>query len=150
MIKDTLEYAETYYGLSVELKEGFEWLKSHDLKSLKAGKYFIGDNGNYVNIEEYETKEDSQYEAHKKFVDIQYIIKGHELIGVCDRQSCQIYTPYDEERDIEFLNSKESDNWIDMREGEFLVLYPHNAHKPSISPIKKQNVKKAVVKVRIN
>ena len=148
MIKDKLENAKTYYGISENLKKGFEWLAAQDLQNIKTGKYYISGENIYANVQEYETKADSKYEAHRKYADIQYIIKGKELVGICNYNSCETITPYDSENDVEFLGCKTKETWQSLEEGEFLVLFPQDAHKPCISPKdEKTCVKKIVVKV---
>jgi len=155
MIKDSLDNAQIYYNLSENLKAGFEWLKSIDLNTIEQGKYYIDGDKIYANIQEYQTKTDAKYEAHRKYIDIQYVIKGNELVGVADRQYCtensSDITPYDKDSDIEFFDCSINNKWQTLNSGEFLVLFPSDAHKPSISPDKSLNntVKKAVVKVLI-
>lgn len=152
MIKDKLCNAKTYYGISENLKKGFEWLKSQDLDSIKPDKYYIDSEKFYANIQEYETKEDALYESHKKYIDIQCVIKGKERVGVCGKSECQISVPYDEEKDIDFMQGPETEEFLSLSEGEFLVLFPNDAHKPSINPsINTKNlVKKVVVKVPVD
>ena len=41
MIKDKLTNADTYYGISERLKQGFEWLKNNDLLNIPDGRYLI-------------------------------------------------------------------------------------------------------------
>lgn len=151
MIKDKLENAEKYYNVSKNLKKGFEWLKSQDLENIESGKYNIDGEIVYANIQEYETKEDALYEAHKKYIDIQYMIRGREMVGVCERTVCKNNIPYDPQKDIEFMDCTKTDEWQTLNSGEFLVLFPEDAHKPSITPKELQGskniVKKVVVKV---
>ena len=61
----------------------YEFLSNRDLKNLSEGRYFF-DKGIYCNVESYETKERHRFEAHKKYIDIQYIISGSEKIIVED------------------------------------------------------------------
>ncbi len=147
MIKDCLKNAEIYYNISDKLKLGFEWLKSTDLKSAKPNKYYIDGDKIYANVQEYQTKTESKYEAHRKYIDIQYMIKGEELIGVCDKSDCKTCTAYNDSNDIEFFDCKKEDTWQKLREGDFLVLFPNDAHKPSICISSPNIVKKVVVKI---
>ena len=150
MIKDKLKNAKTYYNLSQNLRKGLEWLEKTDLKKLKDGKYDIDSNNVYASVQTYETKIDASYEAHRKYIDIQYVIEGKEFIGITAIENCQTCIKYDEERDLEFFNCLKEDEYQNLREGEFVILYPHDAHKPSIDyeGIKSQ-VKKVVVKVAL-
>ena len=150
MIKDCLDNAGIYYNISKNLKRGFEWLKSNDLDKLESGKYIIDSDKIYANVQEYTTKTDAKYEAHKKYVDIQYMIRGEELVGVCSKSNCTTCIEYENSADIEFLDCKKEDIWQKLGKGEFLVLFPNDAHKPSMSIKKPSTVKKAVVKVAID
>ena len=149
MIKDKIVNAKTYYPLSENIKKGFEWLNSTDLDNIPDGKYYIDGDNLYANVQTYETKEDADYEAHRKYIDIQYVIRGKEYIGVTDINNCKTCKIYDLEKDIEFFKCDNEPPYQLLGESEFILLYPHDAHKPSINPKVKQTVKKVVVKVLI-
>jgi len=149
MIKDRLDNAELYCSLSKNLKIGFEWLKSVDLKSIESGKYYIDGEKVYANVQEYETKTNAKYEVHRKYIDIQYMIQGEELVGVCDIKTCSTCVEYDDSADIEFLECSNNDCWQIISKGEFLVLFPTDAHKPAMSVDSPKTVKKVVVKVAL-
>lgn len=149
MIKDGLINAEIYYGISPLLKQGLEWLKSNNLANIEDGKYFIDGENLYANVQTYETKDEAPYEAHRKYADIQYMIKGIEKIGVCDYKNCSTIEEYNEEKDIEFLKCNKDESHQVLNEGDFLILYPQDAHQPSLKFNRNQKVKKIVVKVLI-
>ncbi len=148
MIKDKLKNAESYYGISARLKKGFEWLKSTDLRNLRDGKYFIEGDKIFANVQSYWTKETAPYEGHRKYIDIQYMIDGAEKIGVVDYSKCSTIENYDNEKDIEFLESSNNEFQI-LNTEEFLVFFPQDAHQPALTNSEKQFVKKVIVKVKI-
>ena len=150
MIKDTLNNAKYYYCLSKNLKKGFEWLNNNNLSEIKCDKYLIDAENIYANVQEYDTKEDANFEAHKQYIDIQCVIKGTEQVVVCDRNACSVVEEYNQEKDIEFLTCDSTNDTIVLNQGDFLILYPQDAHKPSITYKKKEKVKKIVVKVALN
>ena len=150
MIKDSLNNSSVYYSLSDNLKKGLEWLKNQDLVNIDCGKYEIESERVWANIQEYETKDEAKFEAHRKYIDIQYMIKGKELVGVTDLVNCKTCIEYDCERDLEFFDTDVEFQYQELREGEFLIFYPHDAHKPSIAFGAKSMVKKVVVKVAID
>ena len=41
MIKDRLQHASSYYGISDALQKGFEWLKNNDMINMPDGKHII-------------------------------------------------------------------------------------------------------------
>ena len=136
--------------ISENIKKGFEWLKANDLHSLAEGKYEISNDDIYANVQIYETKFDAKYEAHRKYIDIQYVIKGVEKIGVTDINNCETCVEYDENKDLEFYNIKKQEEFVELSEGYFTVFFPQDAHKPSIAcGEEKSIVKKVVVKIRI-
>ena len=150
MIKDKLDNANTYYGISDRLKAGFMWLKLQDLANIESKVYYIDNNDLYANVQEYETKDDADFETHKKYIDIQYMIRGKELVYVTNKNNCSTSIEYNEEKDLEFHQCNGEEEKLLLNEGEFLVLFPQDAHKPSITYMKKEKVKKVVVKVLID
>ena len=149
MIKDTLKNAKNYYSISENLKKGFEWLVKNDLNKLTDGKYKIDGNRLYASIQTYETKTEANYESHRNYIDIQYMIKGAERIGITDLENCITCIEYDPERDLEFYNINCKEEYLELLEGQFMVFFPNDAHKPSISLKEKSLVKKVVVKVAV-
>ena len=150
MIKDKLINANTYYGLSKRIEQGLKWLKEQDLLNIECKKHYIESDSLYVNVQEYAPKQDADYEAHRRYADIQYMIKGSEKIGITNLNNCSATIPYDKNADIEFLKNNGKDLYIDLNEGEFMIFYPQDAHKPSIKNDYNGTVKKAVVKVLID
>ena len=122
-------------------------MKENASKDLECGRYYIDEDNIYANVDEYETKTDGKYEAHRKYIDIQYMIKGEEYIGVTDINNCKTCIEYDEEKDLEFFTA--DNEFQTLKKGEFLIFYPQDAHKPCINK-DKIKCKKVVVKVRIN
>ncbi len=149
MIKDKLKNAQLYYPLSENLKKGFEWLKSQDLTNIESKKYVIDGDDVWANVQEYETKENAKYETHRKYIDIQYMIKGKEFVGVTDKSNCTTCEEYNSETDLEFMDINTQEDYQVLNEGDFLVFYPTDAHKPSINPNEKLKVKKVIVKVAV-
>lgn len=145
MIKGNISNIENLSNLPEVIINGLNYIKNANFSSLKDGKIFIDGENMFVNIQTYMTKDDANYEAHRKYADIQYIISGSEKIGVTDYKTCSTVIAYDEANDIEFLSVTGND--VVLKEGEFVILYPEDAHKPSISINESTQVRKAVVKV---
>ena len=55
----------------------------------------------------------------------------------------------DEEKDVEFYNDGEKKTEFTFKAGEFMVLYPHDAHKPSMAIGEPLPIKKLVFKIRV-
>ena len=149
MIQDKLEHACTYYGISARLKQGFEWLKNNDMVNMPDGKHIIDGDKIFANVQSYDTKDDAPFEGHRKYIDIQYMIKGTEKVGVTDYLNCSATEEYSEEKDIEFLKSNVESDYQILQEGNFLVFFPQDAHQPALDNNQKRFVKKVIVKVAI-
>lgn len=150
MIKNSLKYTKNYYNLSNKIKLALEYLEKNDLKVFDNGRYDILGDDVYVNVQDYTSKPETQgkWEAHKKYIDIQFMIKGTERIGVGEIDNYQTTEAYDESKDLEFL-AVANDNYqfINMNENDFIILYPQDVHMPQIAMITPSYVKKAVVKI---
>lgn len=148
MIKDDIKRAKTYFGISENIKAGFEWIVKNDLKTMADGRYEISDKI-YANVQSYLTKDDAPYEAHRSYIDIQYMITGEEQSGVTDYENCEVTEEYNAEKDCEFLKCKTEEKFYTIREGEFFVFFPHDAHKPALKIGENRQVKKVIVKVHV-
>lgn len=114
-----------------------------------AGRYEI-EEGVYANVDEYSTKshELCDLEAHKKYADIQLLLKGEERIDFVNIDDLSVKTPYDEKRDVMFFNLPEKVNSLFLRKGNFALFYPEDAHRPQMNSTSiPSNVKKVVVKI---
>jgi YhcH/YjgK/YiaL family protein len=147
MITDILQNSHLYEKMNARIAKGFDFLKKSDLNNLAPGKYEIDGDDVFASINEYETKDfnDGKYEAHKKYIDIQYIVKGEERLYYAPISKTSQLTSYNIEKDIEFLNA--SGNFVVASVGTFVVFFPTDAHMPNISSNTKGVVKKVVVKV---
>ncbi len=142
---------KNFCNLSNRLKTALEYLEKADLKNTPDGKYDILKDEIYINIQEYETKEEQncKWEAHKKYIDIQYMINGSEKIGVGDIHNFESVIPYDAEKDVEFLDTDSETEALTLNENDFVILYPFDVHKPQMKNKFVSQVKKAVVKVLV-
>ncbi len=151
MIFDNLNNMEQYYKLNENFKIGFEFLLNNDLKSLKDGKYQIKGDEVFANIQSLTTKEKSQkkWEAHKKYIDIQYVISGKECMGYGIYEDFKTSEKYDEIKDVEFLEG-EKYNYINVKENEFVIFYPNDVHAPMLCIENPEQIKKVIVKIAID
>lgn len=151
MIFDNIKNCNLYSD--PRLQKGFEFLKNADLQALADGRYEIEGNNIFANVQSLKTKpkNEKKWEAHKKYIDIQYVIKGFETMGFgllknFNRTLC----PYDNDKDIAFLDSDcEKYGFVNVGEGDFTVFYPNDVHAPMLAFDKPQDIKKVIVKIKI-
>jgi YhcH/YjgK/YiaL family protein len=150
MIIDRIENSHLYENISERINKSFEYIRTTDLKNLPAGKYPIDGENIFALVSEYQTKSESEgkLEAHKKYIDVQYVISGEELMGYVPVGNQQILEPYKEDNDIVFFTGDKS--FTKVSAGMFAIFFPEDVHMPGIASGKSSTVKKLVIKVRIN
>lgn len=150
MIIDKIENSHLYKNIHERINKSFVYIKETDLKNLPIGKYAIDGENIFALVSKYQTKPESEgkLEAHKKYIDVQYMISGEELMGYASLGDQQILEQYKEENDIIFFSGEKS--FTKVSEGMFAIFFPEDVHMPGISTGKVSNVKKLVIKVRVN
>lgn len=149
MIVDNIKNVNLYFGMNERVKKALEFLQASDFDSMEAGKYEIDGDNVFAFVQEYETRllEDSQWEAHRKYMDIQYVAKGKEQIGYAYINNLTVKKEYDQKDDYLLLNG--DGNMIMCNEGTFMILDKDDAHMPGVAVDKQQPMKKVVIKVML-
>ena len=113
MIIDRISNAPFYHPLHPGFRRAFDYLLQADLPSMEVGKYEIDGQNIYAMVQQYHTKwqEEAVWEAHRRYIDLQYVIQGAEKLGYANigrlRQGA-----YESDRDFLPLHG----------EGDFLTL----------------------------
>ncbi len=144
-------FAIAYYKNPEKWEKAFNWLKSNDLNSLELKRYDIDGDNVYATVSEYLSKneEDARYEAHRKYIDIQYVAAGKELIGIAPiSQKKDVLEPYNATKDIEFFTVNGGENHLALPD-RFFILFPDDAHRPGLKDGENSPVRKVVVKVKV-
>ena len=137
--------------LKERIDEAVEMIAGLDFDNLVLGRHDVDEDFFYI-VQEYETKplEAGRHEAHKAYVDIQYVISGKERIDVTAAAGMEIVESYDEEKDLVFFKEPEQAANIILTDGGYAVLYPSDSHKPGLRAGKEAvKVRKIVGKVRV-
>jgi len=145
------EFYTQYHKRQNLWDRAFEYLITEDLNSLEVGKYDLIGDSLFAVVTEYETRtlEESGYEAHKKYADIQYLISGEEKMGVFGLNKAEVTIPYDETKDVVFLNAPD-ENLRMANDKVFFIFFPEDTHRPCMMLDEKGPVKKIVFKVRVD
>ncbi len=152
MIVDTLNNRKLYMGLSSRMDTAFDWIAETVPETLRPGEYPVCDGVRAI-IEEYTTIQEkdnkNKYEAHRKYIDIQYVVYGTEIMLVRSINGLQTDTSYDDEKDIIFFHSSGIGSHIVIADGMFAVYFPQDAHIPGLAVDSPAKVLKIVVKVAV-
>ena len=130
------------------------WLRGEDWKHTPLGKTEIDGSEVYATRSVYISKPpgEGRYESHRLYADIQMVIRGTEIILVCNREKLTPVVPYSQEEDTDFLEGDPPEaHRIILTQPSALVIFPWDAHKPGISfGENPSEVEKLVVKVALN
>ncbi len=148
MIVDCLKNAELYQALGPRISIALDYLAGTDFAQLEAGEYPIEGRDVFAIINDYLLKpeEEAKLEAHRLYIDIQYLVKGSETIGYVPLKGQQPISEYDKAGDYLFYAGDSS--LIKLSEGMFAIFYPEDLHMPGIGD-SAEAVRKVVVKIRV-
>jgi YhcH/YjgK/YiaL family protein len=146
---NALEFYRQYHKDKAMWDKAFAYLAdAHKLDTLKAGMYPIDGKNVYASITEgpEKTEETARWESHRKYIDLQYVIRGKEKIGVAQVSTAIVINPYDDARDA--ANYTANGKYYIATPVVFYLFFPSDAHKPNIHVDGYDTVKKIVIKIR--
>lgn len=150
MIFDTLKNAELYYGCHAGFKAGFDFIKKVIAEGTEIGKYEIDEKNIWASVQSYDPKEDNEkFEAHKNYIDIQFIVSGREYMEYAAIKNCEQTDDYNAEKDVVHYKAVGDKAKLECEENTFAIFFPEDVHKPGIKLVEGVSVKKVVVKVHI-
>lgn len=146
---DVTSFYTQYHARPDLWKAVFKFLEQ-DLKSLEIGKYPIVGDEAFAMVMEYQTKkpEDAKWEAHRKYIDLQYIIEGEERMGILPLKLAKNPLEYDEEKDLIFFGENDGE-FFQASPQVFFLFFPTDVHRPSILIEEPEKVKKVVIKIAV-
>ena len=122
----------SYYPEAIQ--KALLFLKNTDFNSLAVGHYPIEGDKIFAQVLDLTTQEKESIlpEAHKCYLDVQYLHSGQELIGVTvDIPPKDIAIPYNPDRDILFYKNVPYETMLVMRPGNFAIFFPQDIHRPA-------------------
>jgi biofilm protein TabA len=153
MIVDRLEEAKQYCRLHPGFDAAFDLLTSTPYDELGPGRHEVMGESLVLIIDHVETSrpDAGRLEAHRKYIDVQYIIPGKEAVaqefGWRPTATCgKAAVPFDKEKDIVFFADKPELQFT-LPPGYFAVFFPGDAHAPMLAS---GTIRKAVVKVAVD
>ncbi|TVQ23083.1 MAG: DUF386 domain-containing protein [Spirochaetaceae bacterium] len=149
MVIDRIDNASLYGGIGSRIAKGLAFL-AQDHGEFRDRTVEIDGRDVYAMFQSITTEGESGrfYEAHRDYIDIQYIASGEETIRVVDVEALTETTPYDPQRDVAFYALGPGTD-LRLHAGDFAILYPHEAHLPKLPSGTPAPVQKIVIKVRV-
>lgn len=134
MILDRLENAGKHCSFGAELDLAFEYLRRTDFSRVPDGRYEIDGDRVYALVQRYRPKPlaDAKWEAHRQYLDIQYMAAGDERMGYASlHDGLAVKQDYDPQKD--FILYDTSGDFFAVRTGCFVIFAPHDVHAPSLA-----------------
>jgi len=148
MIFDVLENAKLYSSITPSLDRAFSFLLSNDLASLEPNRMEIDGESAYILVQQYILKPETsgKWEAHKRYIDVQYLVSGNERVGYSAITKMKL-GDYDPQKDFQALSGIGQN--LQFKAGSFMVFFPQDAHMPGLANGFESPIKKIVVKCAI-
>ena len=154
MILDTIANASLYASINEGINKVLELAKGLTPSNYPTEKIYIDGDRVYVNAPVYEThsRDGALTEAHRKYIDVMYMVEGSETVYVKPTNKLsRITKEYDPMGDALLADTDDDTTAVRLYEGMFLILFPEDAHAPACDPLPETNVrvKKIIGKVLI-
>lgn len=149
MVKDTLAHASRYGTLGPRIARALSHAGATRFEDVPDGEYPIGGADVRALVQRYVTKPQAEgrWEAHRRHIDLQMVIAGEERMGIAPLHAL-VAEPYDHDKDLLWLSG--SGDTVTLRPGEFVLLWPEDAHMPGLRVDGPLAVTKVVYKIAVD
>jgi len=157
---NSVEFAKQYNANKATWDKVFAFLQNPDLATMRGGHVNIaGENGEdayaiFVNDVPKDFAQ-SNWEVHKKYIDVHYVIEGKEKVaGVPFTKTIEdaVVTPFNDASDIGYykFDAFDSSKYAIATPENFFIYFPGEAHRPhlKVDPAVAEKMKKVVIKVK--
>lgn len=147
MILDNLKNAARYVPLHPSFALAFKWLREQSFDALPLGRTDIDGDRLYASVQREPGRGQAaaKFETHRRYIDIQYLVEGSELMGWTYVGKGLKSLGYDSSKDLEFYADRPA-LWIPVPAGTFAIFFPEDAHAPMAGT---EFMVKVVVKVGV-
>ena len=153
MIADLGTNLSLYRGLAENLDQTIDYIANTDLTGIPEGRHVIYEERLLASVTKYVTGDplDIPFEAHRRYMDLQYLVEGEESIFWMPMTTALTTEPrladtYSVEKDV-VLFHREGGTRIHLTPGVFCIFFPMDAHKPKCCVQKPATVRKVVFKI---
>ena len=140
--KDLSRYAPVIPGLEDALN-AVNALENLDPQTVELS----GGNRFFIQQVTSRSAEGATFEAHRNYLDVQYILEGEEYVGWAPIETLTTVEAYSPEKDVEFLTG--SPEFVRVTAGNCYVVFPEDAHMPGVHPQTPKAIKKMVLKLKV-
>ena len=153
MVIDRLDHAAQYYALGKGIETVLRWFAAYEddgcdlpAKTVLDGENIFINGVNYTS----EAKPQGKLEAHRKYIDVMYVVEGEETFFYKPiAEVKQITMPYDAEKECALAEIDADAARHRFSEGHFLVFFPQDGHLAAQLWDKPCKVRKFIAKVAV-
>jgi biofilm protein TabA len=151
MIVAKLEHILGHIAPTPNMQRALDFLRQVRGADLPDGRVEIDADRVFALVQSYLTVAASDsvlFEAHRKYIDVQYVAAGQEVIAWASTDHLTIIADYEEAKEAWFGTLPAADTtFVRLAAGELAVLYPTDGHAPRLAASAPAAVKKIVIKV---
>lgn len=152
MVVTDLNHIDRQLPMTESLNKAIVFLRRLGTNGLTEGKVEIDGQRVFALFQRYETviTDAPKFEYHQKYIDVQYIVSGEEIIGWVPADRITITEEYEADKDICFGKVPEHQiTAVYLGTGQLAVLYPEDGHAPRLAARRPSAVFKIVIKVAL-
>jgi len=141
---------ELYARAHKDLTRAFEAIRDYLENPHEDGKLVLDGDALYANVFTYKTKAaaDSCFEAHKRYIDVQVVLEGEEIVGFESADKLTLTKEYDAEGDYMLYGLDSEYDSVRLCRGEMAIIFPEEPHAPGMTAADgPTDVRKMVVKI---
>lgn len=131
------------------VQKAVSFLKTVDLKSTPLGGSHQEGDSFYCQTLEYDTEPITHFdfEVHQQRLDLHYIVEGEERIDVSPDAEFVPVTGYNDNRDIQYVETPKFYNKVILHVGDFILIGMHEPHRTNGEVTTPVHVRKIVLKL---
>lgn len=150
MIIDRLSNPSRLFALPARLARALDYLRGTDMRTVALGRHDLDGDHLFALVQEYTTRApgDCVWEAHRRYIDVQFMAVGTERMGIAPLAAMREREPYDAARDVAFFEP--GTEFVTIREGMFAIFGPEDVHSPCHRAGEPALVRKVVVKTAVD
>ena len=151
MILTPLHHADRYLPALPGMAEALAWLRAFD-PALPDGRHPIDGDRVFALVSSYATgpSTEKRFEAHRRHADVQWLASGAERILYLPADGLAVAEPYSDENDVLFFEEPKVSSSLLLNPGDAALFFPEDAHKPGCMAGARHDVRKVVVKIRLD
>lgn len=143
------EFKTQYHKNQAQWDAMFQWLATHDLLAVPAGKHPIEGTSLVVSVEDSENQPLAKRgsESHYHHIDFQYVVRGTERFGLLDHSTSKPNCAYRPDV-IHYDYEVDKTMFIDSTPERFFLFFPDDWHIAKIATDKpSQSIRVIVIKL---